>query len=93
MICPTCGAVAFPEGTDAVVDSSDGPLLLSRWRCAHGDWWHVVTDASPMGCAGDDEPDHAEPARGVAAYLSRMYRFAGASAPAHERDRPDEHGG
>jgi hypothetical protein len=31
-----------------VVNSSDGPLLLTRWRCAANHWWHMTTDASPV---------------------------------------------
>jgi hypothetical protein len=49
MECPTCRAPAHPDGPDAVVDSSDGPLLLTRWRCANRHWWHGITDACPAG--------------------------------------------
>jgi hypothetical protein len=51
MDCPTCGAPARPEGPDAAIDSSDGQLLLTRWRCAHGHWWHTTTDAAPARIA------------------------------------------
>lgn len=52
MKCPTCHAPAHPEGPDAVVDSSDGPLLLTRWRCTNRHWWHGITDAYPVGDQG-----------------------------------------
>ena len=52
MDCPACGAPARPEGPDAAIDSSDGPLLLTLWQCARGHRWHTTTDAGPAGAAG-----------------------------------------
>jgi hypothetical protein len=51
MDCPTCGAHALP-GPDAVFGSSDGPLLLTRWRCAANHWWHMATEVGPVCAAG-----------------------------------------
>ena len=48
MDCPTCGAPACPDGPDTVFGSSDGPLLVTRWRCAGNHWWHMTTDVSPV---------------------------------------------
>jgi len=48
MDCPTCGAPARPDGPDTVCGSSDGPLLVTRWRCAGNHWWHMTTDVSPV---------------------------------------------
>lgn len=52
MDCPTCGAPAVPDGPDAVFNSSDGPLLFTRWRCAGNHWWHLTTDVSPVSATG-----------------------------------------
>jgi hypothetical protein len=35
-----------------VFESSDGPLLVTRWRCASNHWWHMTTDVSPVYGAG-----------------------------------------
>jgi hypothetical protein len=70
--CPTCGAPAHPEGPDAVIDSSDGPLLLTRWRCARRHWWHTTTDTSPVRTAGTGGPQAQSLASDVAALLSRL---------------------
>jgi hypothetical protein len=50
MECPTCDAPAHPDGPDAVISSSDGPLLLTRWQCSRSrsHWWHGTTDVCPL---------------------------------------------
>jgi hypothetical protein len=74
MDCPACGAPGLPDGSDAVIDSSDGPLLLTRWQCAYNHWWHRTTDASPI-CAQGAECDPAEwLANEIAIALSRIYQ-------------------
>jgi hypothetical protein len=47
--CPYCGRPAELEHT-AVLESTDGPVLGSRWRCLSDftHWWTGVTDA-PAG--------------------------------------------
>ncbi len=44
--CPYCDAATRDEGT-TVVRSSDGPVLLTRWRCRSdpNHWWSSSTDA------------------------------------------------
>ena len=50
MDCPTCGAPARPDSPDMVANSSDGPLLVTRWRCAANHWWHMTAEVSPGSC-------------------------------------------
>jgi hypothetical protein len=76
MECPTCGAPARPDGPDAVINSSDGPLLLTRWRCSRSrsHWWHRTTDVSRI-CAQEAECESAEwLVSEIAVVLSRLYR-------------------
>ncbi|HZD79620.1 MAG TPA: hypothetical protein VE646_06230 [Actinomycetota bacterium] len=44
--CPYCGALAHDDRTE-VLDSTDGPILMTRWRCAEDDthWWTASTDS------------------------------------------------
>ena len=71
--CPTCGLPALPDGPDAVIGSTDGPLLLTRWRCAGQHWWHTATDALPP-CTAATRSDQAPLlASDISMALARYY--------------------
>jgi hypothetical protein len=72
MDCPACGAPALPDGPDAVADSSDGPLLVTRWRCAGNHWWHMTTDVSPIPATGTECSPAEWPASEIALAIARL---------------------
>jgi len=78
MECPPCDAPARPDGPDAVISSSDGPLLLTRWRCSrsHSHWWHGTTDVCPVGArVAECEPAEWPVSEiAIATAFSRAYR-------------------
>ena len=79
MDCPACGARALPDGPDAVANSSDGPLLVTRWRCAANHWWHMTTDVSPVPTAGTESDPPQWPASEILPATARLR--AGGPAP------------
>jgi hypothetical protein len=65
--CLECGSPAGVERV-TVLASSDGPVLLTRWRCGSDPthWWDAGTDAappmSPASAEGHPDPTRASPA-------------------------------
>lgn len=53
MICETCGSPALPREGDDVVESTDGPVLWTRWQCVNRHWWDSFSDAV---CAATSNP-------------------------------------
>ena len=84
MDCPACGAPAFPDGPDMVFDSSDGPLLFTRWRCASNHWWHMTTDVSPVCATGAQ----GRPAEWLAKEIARTIAWSHIGRPGRWRAEP-----
>lgn len=64
--CMQCDSTAAIERV-TVLESTDGPVLLTRWRCQADfhHWWDGVTDASPRAVTGTESQGDRQQTCGI----------------------------